>query len=70
MALKRRDSYEIQTSVDPVTGTNWAFKKSASKSSAMLTGLTSGAKLWARVRSIGAGNSTGPWSDPATMTVP
>ena len=42
----------------------------ASKSSATIQGLTSGAKLWARVRAVGADNKPGPWSDPATKVVP
>jgi hypothetical protein len=63
-------SYEIQTSVDPVSGTSWTFKQSATKSSATIAGLTSGTKMWARVRAVGSGNSTGPWSDPATKVVP
>jgi hypothetical protein len=42
----------------------------ASKSSATIPGLTSGAKLWARVRAVGADNQPGPWSDPATKVVP
>ncbi len=63
-------SFEIQISVDPITPTSWAFKQSASKSSATISGLTSGAKLWVRVRAIGAGNTPGPWSDPATKVVP
>jgi hypothetical protein len=69
-ALRGANSYEIQTSVDPVTPTSWTFKMSATRSSATLAGLTSGAKMWVRVRAIGASNSTGPWSDPATKTVP
>jgi hypothetical protein len=64
------NSYEIHTSVDPVTPSSWAFKMIASKSSATLNGMTSGAKMWVRVRSIGANNTTGTWSDPATKTVP
>ena len=64
------NSYEIQTSVDPVTASSWAFKKSAPKSSVTIDGLTSGTKMWVRVRAVGAGNATGPWSDPATKTVP
>lgn len=63
-------SYEIQTSVDPVSGTSWAFKQSATKSNANIAGLTSGTKMWARVRAVGSGNATGPWSDPATKVVP
>ena len=27
-------------------------------------------KMWARVRAVGADNHPGPWSDPATKTVP
>ena len=65
-----RLSYEIQTSVDPVTATSWAFKQTATKSSATPAGLTSGTKIWVRVRAIGAGNTPGPWSDPATKVVP
>jgi len=63
-------SFEIQISVDPITPTSWAFKQSASKSSATIQGLTSGAKLWVHVRAIGAGSTPGPWSDPATKVVP
>ncbi len=55
---------------DPVTGTSWAYKMTAAKSSATLSGLTTGARIWARVRAIGADNATGPWSDPAVKTVP
>jgi len=68
--VRGASSFEIQTSVDPITPTSWAFKQSASKSSATISGLTSGAKLWVRVRAIGAGNTPGPWSDPATKVVP
>jgi len=32
--------------------------------------LTSGAKIWVRVRAVGVKNDTGPFSDPATKTVP
>src|ERR1051326_251650 len=68
--VRGASSYEIQTSPDPITPTSWAFKQSASKSSATLQSLTSGAKLWVHVRAIGAGNTPGPWSDPATKVVP
>jgi len=68
--VRGASSYEIQTSPDPITPTSWAFKQSASKSSATIEGLTSGAKLWVHVRAIGAGNTPGPWSDPATKVVP
>ncbi len=67
---QRGVSYEVQVSVDPVSGTSWTFKMSATKSAATLLGLTSGARMWARVRAVGADNATGPWSDPAVKTVP
>ena len=63
-------SYEIQISADPPTLTSWAPKMTASKSSATLEGLTSGAKVWSRVRAVGADNKPGPWSDPAVKVVP
>ena len=63
-------SYEIQISPDPPTLTSWTPKMTASKSSATMDGLTSGAKMWARVRAVGADNKPGPWSDPATKVVP
>jgi len=68
--VRGASSYEIQISPDPITPASWAFKQSASKSSATIEGLTSGAKLWVHVRAIGAGNTPGPWSDPATKVVP
>jgi hypothetical protein len=68
--LRGVKSYEVQTSADPITATSWSFKMSASKSSATLKGLTSGSRVWVRVRAIGAENATGPWSDPAVKTVP
>ena len=68
--LRGAKSYEIQISADPPTGTSWAAKMTASKSSATVEGLTSGAKLWARVRAVGADNKPGPWSDPAVKVVP
>lgn len=63
-------SYEIQISADPPTTTSWTAKMTATKSSATIEGLTSGAKLWARVRAVGADNKPGPWSDPAVKVVP
>lgn len=68
--VKGAGSYEIQTSVDPVSGTSWGFKQVANKSSATLEGFTSGNRIWVRVRAVGADNAAGPWSDPAVKTVP
>jgi len=53
-----------------MTPTSWTFKMSATRSSATVAGLTSGAKMRARVRAIGASNSIGLWSGPATKAVP
>jgi hypothetical protein len=63
-------SYEVQISPDPPTPTSWAAKMTAGKSSATIEELTSGARMWVRVRAVGADNKPGPWSDPAVKTVP
>ena len=63
-------SYEIEISVDPVSPTSWQKKMTVTKSSGTITGLTSGARMWVRVRAIGAHPNPGPWSDPAVKTVP
>jgi hypothetical protein len=63
-------SYEVHTSVDPVTASSWAFKDVSNRASIHLNTFTSGAKIWARVRAVGAENVKGPWSDPAGKTVP
>ena len=62
-------TYDIQISPDPITTTSWVAHPSVSKSKAAILGLTSGAKMWARVRGVGAGG-TGAWSDVATKIVP
>jgi hypothetical protein len=62
-------TYEVQiTTVDPVAGP-WTTVNHPTTSSTTLTGLTSGQRVWSRVRGIGS-NGTGPWSDPATKIVP
>ena len=63
-------SYEVEVSVDPVSSTSWQKKMTLPKSSGTITGLTSGARMWVRVRAIGADPQPGPWSDPAAKTVP
>ena len=62
-------SYEVQTSPDPATASSWVARLTAPKSSTTLAGLSSGARIWVRVRAVGS-DSTGPWSDPAVKTVP
>lgn len=39
---------------------DWAFKQTSTKSRDVLQALTSGAKLWARVRAIGGNNDKCP----------
>jgi hypothetical protein len=63
-------SFEVWTSADPMSETSWKFALSSGKSSVTLKGLTSGSKVWVRVRAIGADPEPGPWSDPAVKTVP
>jgi hypothetical protein len=62
-------SYEIEASPDPMTPTSWAYKGIVTKSKATVNSFTSGAKIWVRVRGIGAAGP-GPWSAPAVKTVP
>jgi hypothetical protein len=62
-------SYELEASPDPMTPASWIFKGTVTKSKATVNSFTSGAKVWLRVRGIGAAGP-GPWSDPAGKTVP
>ncbi len=63
-------SYESQVNTsDPNVEANWSFKQSTSKSSVTLAGLTSGAKVWVRVRAIGTNDNAGAYSDPATKII-
>ena len=67
--VRGANSYMIQKSPDPITGTSWTMGGVSTKSSATLSGLTSGTKYWFRVAAIGAAGQ-GPWSDPATKMAP
>jgi hypothetical protein len=62
-------NYDVETSVDPVTASSWAHHSNGSNSRTTLTGLTSGARMWVRVRGTNAVGK-GPWSDPAVKRVP
>lgn len=65
----RTVNFEVQvTTVDPVAGP-YVTKILPTTSSWQLTGLTSGQRVWVRVRGNGP-NGPGPWSDPATKIVP
>ena len=58
-------SYVIEKSVDPVTATSWQHSSVSTKSSATVSGLTSGTRYWFRVAAVSTGGQSG-WSDPAT----
>lgn len=62
-------SYEVQLSPDPMTSTSFVSQPSVTKSKSVITGLTSGSKMWARVRAV-ASAGQGAWSDPAVKIVP
>lgn len=65
----RAVNFEVQiTTLDPVAGP-YQTVLSPTSSSWQLSGLTSGQRVWVRVRANGA-NGPGPWSDPATKIVP
>lgn len=60
---------EVQmTTVDPVSGP-WATVQNITTSVFKLTGLTSGQRVWVRVRGIGS-QGAGPWSNAVTKIVP
>ena len=62
-------SYELQiTTVDPLTGP-YVTKAQPIGSFATVDGLTSGQRVWGRVRGIGS-QGEGPWTDPATKIGP
>ena len=63
--------YEYQMTTDPNTASSWKLLDTSPGCRHTLTDLTSGTKIWVRVRAVG-GKKTGkgPWSDPATIVVP
>ena len=68
-ALPGAKSFEVQTSADPFTATSWMTADTLTNSKTTLAGLTSGAKIWVRVRGINSAGK-GAWSDPAVKVVP
>jgi hypothetical protein len=62
-------SYNLQICPDPITEPGWVSKPDVTKSKAVVLGLTSGNKVWARVRAVGPGG-IGAWSDVASKIVP
>lgn len=67
--IKGAKSYEIQRSPDPPTATSWQHAAVSAKSSATISGLTSGTRYWFRVAAITSAGQSG-WSDPATKIAP
>ncbi len=63
-------SYEVQVclSAEPIAGP-WNTKAQPTASKVTLDGLTSGSRVWVRVRAI-APAGPGPWSDVASKIVP
>jgi len=62
-------TYEVQlTTGDPVNG-SWTTVLTPTARTFKLTGLTSGQRVWVRVRGVGT-NGPGPWSDAFTKIVP
>ena len=68
--VNKAKNYEVQISDDPPTSNSWRAGDIASGSKLTLTGLTSGAKIWVRVRALGPKGLKSPWSDPAVKRVP
>jgi hypothetical protein len=62
-------SYERQTTTTPTDEASWVSRETITRSSGTVGGLPSGSRQWLRVRAIGP-MGPGPWSDPATKTVP
>lgn len=66
---ERTTNFEVEvTTVDSVAGP-YVLMISPTTSTWHLTGLTSGQRIWARVRANGP-NGHGPWSDPFSKIVP
>ena len=67
-----RMMYELQKcSGDPGVEANWSHLDSCGPSKFTIAGLTSGARVWIRVRANASKKeNNGPWSQPATIIVP
>ena len=64
-------TYDYEFTTDPTKEENWKHLGVSSGCRMTFSGLTTGAVIWIRARSVGKKNvGFGPWSDPATITVP
>jgi hypothetical protein len=68
--VKGARSYEIQSCNDPMTSAGWLLRTAETQSKFTIGGLTSGTRVWFRVRALGPRKIKGPWSDPAVKMVP
>ena len=70
--LKRASSYQVQRTPvltsDPNLST-WKNEDSVTKSNTTIGPITSGTRIWVRVRTLSP-NGKGDWSDPVTLIVP
>jgi hypothetical protein len=68
-ALKGAASYDVQISATPATESSWTNVAGSSKSFTTVEELTSGTRMYVRVRGIGK-SPAGPWSEPIGKIVP
>jgi hypothetical protein len=67
--LRGAMSYDVQVSATPDTESSWVNVSGSSKSFTTLEELTSGTRMYVRVRGIGK-SPAGPWSEPIGRIVP
>lgn len=68
-ALPGSRTFQVETCLDPMTPAGWIRQKSVTKSKTTILGLTSGTRIWMRVRGVNAVGE-GAWSDPVSKIVP
>ena len=69
--VRGNKGYEIQLSTDPNVAAGWKLVDTSSGSKLTQTSLTSGQKVWFRVRAKAPKKvNDGAWSDPSTKIVP
>jgi hypothetical protein len=66
---QRAKGYQVQTTIDPSTGTWKDYDTFSSSRGITLQGFDRAKDIWVRVRAIGPNNTKSGWSDPATILV-
>lgn len=61
--------YDVETSTNPNDAALWKAYDSTPTVGLKLAGLTSGQKLWVRVRGVNS-MEKGPWANPACAMIP